>query len=80
MVAEDSRRTWKVLGDFNSIFLSIIHKKENPTSFYDSWPISLYNYFIYNIIEKIIIVRVKKIFLKRNSKEQFIFLQGMANP
>jgi hypothetical protein len=74
-VVEDSSRTQKVLGAFNSTFLTLITKKESPTSFNDIRPISLFH-CIYKIIAKIIVDRVKKIFSKTISKENFGFLHG----
>jgi hypothetical protein len=72
-VVEDSRRIGKVLGVFNSTLLSLIPNKDIPTSFHDFGPISLWN-CIYDMIAKIIVVGVKKIFYETISKEQFGFL------
>jgi hypothetical protein len=74
-VVEDTKRSGKVLGGFNSTFISLIPRKDSPKYFDDFRPISLWNY-IYKIIAKVIVIRVKKIFSESISKEQFGFLHG----
>jgi len=60
---------------FNTTFIALITKKENPSSFEDFRPISFCNCF-YKIIAKVILVRLKPIFSRNISKEQFRFLDG----
>ena len=59
----------------NSTFLAPIPKKDKPTTFVDFRPISLCN-LIYNLISKIIAVRLKPHLDSHISKEQFGFLKN----
>lgn len=52
VVVEESRTFGKVVGAFNSTFLSLIPKKDDPDTFEDFRPISLCN-SIYKIIAKV---------------------------
>eukprot|EP00253_Pinus_taeda_P007705 PITA_07705 len=74
-VVEESRKKGEIYGPFNSTFIALIPKKEDPVSFEDFRPISLCN-TIYKIIAKIITVRLKPILSSCISKEQFGFLDG----
>jgi len=58
---------------FNSTFLALIPKVDNPQSFDDFRPIYLCNN-IYKIFSKIIFLRIKPILSRMVSKEQFSFL------
>jgi len=57
---EECRRSGRMLVAFNSTFLAFIPKTDNPSSFDDYWPISLYKN-IYKIISKKISLRIKPI-------------------
>lgn len=59
--------------DFNSTFLALIPKADNPQPFYDYWPVSLCN-CIYKIISKIIAMHIKALLSKMISKEQLLSL------
>jgi hypothetical protein len=59
---------------FNATFLALILKKDDPQSFEDFRPISLYN-CIYKITAKIISRRIKPIISKSISPEQLCFLK-----
>lgn len=74
-VVEESRRKGEIYAPFNSTFIALIPKKEDPESFEDFRPISLCN-CIYKIIAKVIVVRLKPILSKCISSEQFGFLDG----
>ena len=74
-VIEDSRISGKVPAIFNSTFIALILKIDDPKSFDDFRPISLCN-FIYKIIGKIISTGIKKILGRIISKEQFGFFLG----
>lgn len=53
LVVEESRKSSKVLGVFNSTFCAMIPKKDIPNTFDNLMYISLYN-VVYNIIAKIV--------------------------
>jgi hypothetical protein len=72
-VVKESRKTSRILGFFNTIFHILNLKKDNLTYFEEFKPISLYN-CIYNIIAKVIIVKVKNIFSEAISNGKFGFL------
>eukprot|EP01018_Ginkgo_biloba_P002192 Gb_33330 [translate_table: standard] len=74
-VIEESRSLAKMLFAFNSTFIALIPKTDNPESFEDFRPISLCN-CIYKILAKIIAMRIKKVLSNSISKEQLGFLQG----
>jgi hypothetical protein len=57
----------------SSLYIALISKSDNPVSFYDFFPISLYN-CIYKIISKTISRRLKEIVSFQISPEQFGFL------
>jgi hypothetical protein len=69
------KQNWKVLGFFNTSFIALIPKVDKLNTCNDFHPISLYNY-IYNILSKVIAVRLKKILPKIISAEKFGFLEG----
>jgi hypothetical protein len=60
---------------FNSTFLALIPKKDEPLSFEDFRSISLCN-CIYKIVAKLISRHLKPILSEAISKEQFGFLNG----
>jgi hypothetical protein len=74
-VVETTRTQGKMLGDFNTTFLALIPKEDNPTTFEKFRPISLCN-FIYKIISKVIAKRLKSVLSNQISREQFGFLEG----
>lgn len=74
-VVEESRKKGEIYSSFNTTFIALIPKTENPASFEDFRPISLCN-TIYKIIAKIIVVRLKPILSECISNEQFGFLDG----
>jgi hypothetical protein len=74
-VIEKSRFFEKILATYNAIFIALIPKTNNPTSFEKFRPISLCN-CIYKIISKIIARRFKVILSNQISGEQFGFLEG----
>lgn len=59
---------------FNSTFIVLIPKSDDPNFFNDFRPISLYN-CIYKIISKIIVNHLKPILSEFISPEQFDFLE-----
>ena len=59
----------------NSIFLTLIPKKEKPSSFVDFRFISLCN-LLYKLISKVIVVRLKPFLDSHISIEQFGFLKN----
>ena len=65
----------KIPAVFNSTFLALIPKIDQPLSFDDFRPISLCN-FVYKIIGKIISIRIKTVLGRCISGEQFGFLPG----
>lgn len=67
-VVEESRRKGEIYPPFNSTFIALIPKKEEPESFEDFSSISLCN-SIYKIIAKVIVVGLKPILSKCISNE-----------
>eukprot|EP00253_Pinus_taeda_P014363 PITA_14363 len=74
-VVEESRLKGEIYKPFNSTFIALIPKKDDPESFEDFRPISLCNY-IYKIIAKVIANRLVPILSRNISMEQFGFLDG----
>eukprot|EP00253_Pinus_taeda_P011881 PITA_11881 len=74
-VVEESRQKGVIYRPFNSTFISLIPKKDDPESFEDFRPISLSN-CIYKIISKVIALRIAPILSRNISMEQFGFLNG----
>ena len=74
-VIEDSGKSGKIPIVFNSTFIALIPKSDNPKTFDEFKPISLCNY-IYKIISKIISTRIIKVLGRYISGEQFGFLFG----
>jgi hypothetical protein len=72
---EYSCTTGQILAPFNSTFITLIPKSDNPQSFDQFRPISLCNN-IYKIITKIIANRLKEILADNIYGEQFGFLRG----
>eukprot|EP00253_Pinus_taeda_P034216 PITA_34216 len=74
-VVEESRQKGAVYRPFNSTFIALIPKKDDPESFEDFRPISLCN-CIYKIIAKVIALRIAPFLSQNISMEQFGFLEG----
>eukprot|EP00253_Pinus_taeda_P022843 PITA_22843 len=74
-VVEESRQKGVIYRPFNSTFIALIQKKDDPKSFEDFRPISLCN-CIYKIIPKVIALRIAPILSRNISMEQFGFLNG----
>ena len=74
-VVEDTRISGRLPASFNSTFIALIPKKDNPVSLSDFRPISLCN-CIYKIVSKVIARRIKAILSENISAEQFGFLEG----
>jgi len=74
-VVEERRLEGKMLVPFNSTFIALILKEDNPQMFDNFMPISLCNN-IYKIVAKIIARRIKSLLSKSISNEPFGFLEG----
>eukprot|EP00253_Pinus_taeda_P029977 PITA_29977 len=74
-VVEESRLKGEIYRPFNSTFIALIPKKDEPENFEDFRPISLCN-CIYKIIAKVIAIRIVPILSRNISMEQFGFLDG----
>eukprot|EP00253_Pinus_taeda_P034952 PITA_34952 len=74
-VVEESRLKGEIYKPFNSTFIALIPKKDEPETFEDFRPISLCN-CIYKIIAKVIAIRLVPILSRNISMEQFGFLDG----
>jgi hypothetical protein len=72
-VVKETRTIGKMLGYFNTNFLALIPKDDNPTSFEKFKPISLCN-CIYKIISKVIVRRLKRVLSRKIFDEEFGFL------
>ena len=75
MVIEDLIILGNILAIFNLTFITLIPKCDYSENLQKFKPISLYN-FVYNIIEKIIAIRIKGILSVSVSQEQLSFLAG----
>ena len=74
-VVEDTRITGRIPASFNSTFIALIPKVENPVSLNDFRPISLCN-CICKVVTKVIARRLKGIFSDHITEEQFGFWEG----
>lgn len=74
-IVEECRTSGKMYDSFNSTFIALIPKQDNPQTFDEFRPISLCNY-IYKIIAKIIANRLRHSLSKHISKEQIAFLEN----
>ena len=75
IAVECSRLSSTITPSLNSTFLALIPKKDKPISFVDFRPISLCN-LAYNLIMKIIALRLKPHLDAHMSQEQFGFLKN----
>ena len=62
-------------GSLNTTFISIIFKRDNPTSFQDFRPIVVCN-LAYKVIDKIIENKIKPILSKHMTKDQYGFFDN----
>jgi len=67
-VVKESWIKGEIYEPFNSTFIALIPKREDPSSFDEFRPIALCNY-IYKIITKVIAIRLKLILSRNISKE-----------
>ena len=74
-VIEDTHISGRIPASFNSTFIALIPKSDNPSIFNDFWPISLCNY-IYKVVAKVIARRFKITLSANISAEQFGFIEG----
>lgn len=74
-VVEDTRESGRIQASFNSTFIALIPKFDNPSSLNYFRPISLCN-CIYKVVSKVIARRPKSILSANISGEQFGFLEG----
>ena len=74
-VVEDTHLFCKISACFNSTFIALIPKVDNPKTLHDFRPISLCN-CIYKVITKVIARRLKDLLSDHISGEQFGFLKG----
>jgi hypothetical protein len=72
---EEYRQNGRNHEPLNATFISLIPKSDNPDTFDEFRPISLYN-CIYKIISKVISLRLKDTLSRHISGEQFGFLKG----
>lgn len=75
-LVEYCRTSRRLYDAFNSTFIALIPKSDNPQHFSDFFPISLCN-CIYKIISKIIANRINPILSEHISPEQFAFLHHL---
>ena len=74
-VVNDTRISGRIPACFNSTFIALIPKVDNPLILNEFRPISLCN-CIYKVVSKVIASRFKRILLEHISLEQFGFLEG----
>jgi hypothetical protein len=74
-VVEDTRLSGRIPACFNSTFIALIPKLDNPSSLNDFRPISLCN-CVYKVVSKVIARSMKGILSHHISGEQFGFLEG----
>ena len=74
-MVEESWRAGAIHVPFNTTFISLISKTNDPHTYYDFKPISLCN-CMYKILENVIDQRLKVVLKKNKSKEQFGFMEG----
>jgi hypothetical protein len=71
-VVEATKTTRKMLRAYNTTFIALIPKEDNPTSFEKFRPISLCN-CIYKIISKVIARRLKRVLSKQIMENSLVF-------
>ena len=74
-LVEDSHLSGRVLPSLNSNFITLIPKKDKPSTFADFRPISLCN-LIYKLIAKVAAQRLKPFLDNFISPQQFGFLKN----
>ena len=74
-VVEDTRISRRIPASFNSTFIALIPKVDNPVTLNDFRPISLCNY-IYKVVTKVIAKRLKEILFEHITGENLAFKRG----
>ena len=74
-MVEDTRISGRIPASFNTTFIALIPKTDNPVTLNEFRPISLCK-CIYKIVSKVIARRLKVILSENISAEQFGFLEG----
>ena len=71
-VVEDTRTFGRISASFNSTFIALIPKVDNPASLNDFRPISLCN-CIYKVVTKVIAHRLKRVLSEHITDDNLVF-------